>query len=103
MTSTPAKNVLACRVDATPDQLQREADRAVLYGACLLVVRPETRIKPHIDAAVRTLVPAVRAYYMGANDELAAHAVVYAHACGGQTFLEQKATLFRERQAPEPT
>ncbi|HEX6291506.1 MAG TPA: hypothetical protein VFZ66_20150 [Herpetosiphonaceae bacterium] len=86
-----------CRVDATPETLQREADRSVLYGACLLVVRPNTRIKPHIKAAVEALAPAVRAYYTGDDSELAGHAVAYADACGGRAFLEQKAAAYRER------
>ena len=89
----------ACRVDTTPEALQREADRAVLYGACLLVLRPETRIKPHLRAAVTALVPAVHAYYIGGDPALAAQAVAYASACGGSAFLEQKAAVFRERQA----
>lgn len=88
-----------CRVDSTPETLQREADRAVLYGACLLVIRPETRIKPHLLPAVTALAPAVRAYYSGQDPALAAQAVAYASACGGTAFLEQKAVLFRERQA----
>lgn len=86
-----------CRVDATPESLQREADRAVLYGACLLVVRPGTRIKPHIKAAVEALVPAVRAYYRGDESALAREALSYAEACGGRDFLEQKAAAYRER------
>jgi hypothetical protein len=86
-----------CRVDATPESLQREADRAVLYGACLLVVRPETRIKPQLKAAVEALLPAVQAYYMGGDAVLAAHALAYADACGGRLFLEQKAAVYRER------
>lgn len=92
----------ACRVNITPAALQHEADRAVLYGACLLVLRPETRIKPHISAAVTALVPAVHAYYTGSDPALAAQAIAYASACGGSTFLEQKAVVFRERQA-QPT
>ena len=99
MANIKSSPVPACRVDATPDQLQREADRAVLYGACLLVVRPATRIKPQLDAAVLALVPSVQAYYDGSDAELAAHAVAYADACGGRAFLEQKAALFRARQA----
>lgn len=86
-----------CRVDATPESLQREADRAVLYGACLLVVRPATRIKPQIKAAVDSLVPAVRAYYHGDDPALAEQALSYADACGGRDFLEQKAAAYRER------
>lgn len=98
MTEEPQSFVPACRIDATPEQLQREADRAVLYGACLLVVRPATRIKPHLRVAVDALVPAVRAYYLGDDALLAAHALNYADACGGRNFLEQKAALFAERQ-----
>ena len=86
-----------CRVDATPESLQQEAERAVLYGACLLVVRPATRIKPQIQAAVAALLPAVRAYYMGDDSALAAQALSYADACGGRAFLEQKAAAYRER------
>ncbi|MBV9788539.1 MAG: hypothetical protein JOZ51_10225 [Chloroflexi bacterium] len=86
-----------CRVDATPESLQREADRAVLYGACLLVVRPGTRIKPQIKAAVEALTPAVRAYYQGDDPALAKQALSYAEACGGRDFLEQKAAVYRER------
>jgi hypothetical protein len=102
MTNESHAFVPACRVDATPEQLQREADRAVLYGACLLVVRPETRIKPHLRVAVDALVPAVRAFYLGDNSVLAAHAANYADACGGRAFLEQKAALFTERQNAGP-
>lgn len=95
-------SVPACRIDTTPEQLQREADRAVLYGACLLVVRPDTRIKPHLKQAVDALVPAVRAYYTGTDPYLAAHATAYAEACGGRAFLEQKAAIFRERGPSQP-
>lgn len=98
MTKDTQQFVPACRVDATPEQLQREADRSVLYGACLLVVRPDTRIKPHLREAVDALVPAVQAYYLGDDPLLAAHALNYADACGGRTFLDQKAALFTKRQ-----
>ncbi len=98
MTNDSRSIVPACRVDSSPEQLQREAERAVLYGACLLVVRPDTRIKPHLRVAVDALVPAVRAYYLGDDPQLAAHAVNYADACGGRLFLDQKAALFAERQ-----
>lgn len=99
MADNTSPKLPACRVDATLEQLQHEAERAVLYGACLVMVRPDTRIKPHLAEAVQALVPSVRAYYVGADNELAAHAVAYAEACGGRAFLEQKAELFRERQA----
>lgn len=99
MANSKSRLVPACRFDTTPDQLQREADRAVLYGACLLLVRPQTRIKAQLDAAVRVLVPSVQAYYDGSDAELADHAIRYADACGGRAFLEQKAALFRVRQA----
>lgn len=90
--------VPACRVDATPEDLQRESDRSVLYGACLLIVRPDARIKPHLQEAVNALLPSVRAYFNGAQNEYAAHAVAYADACGGRAFLDQKVALYRERQ-----
>ena len=90
----------ACRVDATPEDLQRESDRSVLYGACLLVVRPDTRIKPHLKEAVTALLPSVRAYFHGNQNEYAAHAVAYADACGGRAFLDQKVAQYRERNAP---
>jgi hypothetical protein len=95
----PSADIPPCRVDMTPEALQREADRSVLYGACLLVIRPNTRIKPQIKAAVEALVPAVRAYYDGDASALAAHAVAYADACGGRAFLDQKAAAYRERLA----
>ncbi len=96
-----AQTIPPCRIDATPEALEREANRAVLYGACLLVLRPDTRIKPHLQAAVAALAPGVRAYYTGETSALAAHAVAYADACGGRAFLEQKAALVRERQAAQ--
>jgi hypothetical protein len=90
--------VPACRVGATPEQIAKESERAVLYGACLLVVRPDTRIKPELRAAVETLLPAVRAYFDRADDALARHAAAYADACGGRAFLDQKAALYAARQ-----
>ena len=96
---TQSQGVPACRVGATPEDLQRESDRSVLYGACLLVVRPSTRIKPHLQEAVNTLLPSVRAYFNGIQNEYAAHAVAYADACGGRAFLDQKVAQYRERQA----
>ena len=96
---TQPQLVPACRVDATPEDLQLESDRSVLYGACLLIVRPDTRIKPHLKEAVNALLPSVRAYFDGAQDEYAAHAVAYANACGGRAFLDQKVAQYHERQA----
>lgn len=90
--------VPACRVGVTPEQLAREADRAVLYGACLLMFRPDARVKPHLRAAVDTLLPAVRAYFAGDESSLATHAAAYADACGGRAFLDQKAAAYRERR-----
>ena len=92
-------NVPWCRVDVTPEQLRAEADRAVLYGACLLVLRPDVRIKPHLKEAVEALVPAVYAYYAAGDAGLAAHAAAYADACGGRPFLDQKAQVYRQRHA----
>src|SRR3712207_6626283 len=91
-------NVPACRIGVTPEDLQREADRSVLYGACLLVVRPDTRIKPHLQEAVAALLPGVQAYLDGEESQLAAFAAAYADACGGRAFLDQKAALYRQRR-----
>ena len=80
----------ACRVDITPEELAREADRAVLYGAVLAVQRPNVRLKPAIAAAVEALVPAVRAFLEGRDDEQTAYALAYARACGAEAFLLRK-------------
>lgn len=80
----------ACRVDITPEELAREADRAVLYGAVLAVLRPNVRLKPAIAPAAEALLPAVRAFLEGRDDEEAAHALAYARACGAEAFLLQK-------------
>ncbi len=97
--SQHADLVPACRVNATPEDIQRESDRSVLYGACLLIVRPDARIKPHLQEAVNTLLPSVRAYFNGQQNEYAAHAVAYADACGGRAFLDQKVVQYRKRHA----
>ncbi len=97
--SQHADLVPACRVNATPEDIQRESDRSVLYGACLLIVRPDARIKPHLQEAVNTLLPSVRAYFNGQQNEYAAHAVAYADACGGRAFLDQKVAQYRKRHA----
>ncbi|MCL6539813.1 MAG: hypothetical protein K6T87_04355 [Roseiflexus sp.] len=80
----------ACRVGVTAEDLAREADRAVLYGAILAVQRPGVKIKPHLADAVADLLPAVRAYLEGEENELAAYALEYAHACGAEAFLTSK-------------
>lgn len=80
----------ACRVGATPEDLAREADRAILYGAILLVQRPNVRLKPAVAAGAAALLPSVRAFLEGRDDELAAHALAYARACGAEAFLLQK-------------
>jgi hypothetical protein len=80
----------ACRVGATPEDLAREADRAVLYGALLLARRPTTRLKPAIAEAAIALLPSVHSFLEGHADELAAHALDYARACGAEAFLIQK-------------
>lgn len=82
--------VPACRIGATPEQLAREADRAVLYGAILVAQRPNTRIKPHLVDAVAALAPAVSAYLAGSDSAEATFAREYAHACGGEAFLAAK-------------
>lgn len=96
MTQQP-EFIPACRVNATPEDLERESDRSVLYGACLLMVRPNTRIKPHLKQAVETLLPSVRAYFDGEENDYARHAAAYADACGGRAFLDQKAAQYRDR------
>lgn len=80
----------ACRVGATPEDLAREADRSVLYGAILAAQRPGVRLKPAIAAAVQALLPSVQAFLEGRDDEAAAHALAYARACGAEAFLLQK-------------
>jgi hypothetical protein len=80
----------ACRIGATAEDLAREADRAVLYGAILAVQRPGVRLKPGVEPAALALVPSVRAFLEGRDDEAAAHALAYARACGGEAFLLQK-------------
>ncbi len=95
--NNPKPSVPACRVGVTIEELQREADRSVLYGACLRAVRPDTRIKPHLQEAVAALLPSVQAYFNGDESELAAHAIAYADACGGRAFLAQKAAAYRQR------
>jgi len=90
MSEQDNRAVPACRIGATPEQIAREADRAVLYGAILMAQRPATRIKPHIAEAVAALTPAVRAYLDGHDNEDAAFALAYARACGGEAFLASK-------------
>ena len=80
----------ACRVGATPEQIAREADRAVLYGAILAAQRPNTRIKPHLAQAVAALIPAIQSYLAGRNDAEATFASEYARACGREAFLAAK-------------
>jgi hypothetical protein len=87
-----------CRVGATAEDLAREADRAVLYGACLKILRPETRIKPELGEAVAALLPSVRALFDGRSDALAQFASDYAAACGATAFLHSKLHEYRRRQ-----
>ncbi|MFO7169019.1 MAG: hypothetical protein DIU80_013440 [Chloroflexota bacterium] len=79
-----------CRVGASPEELAREADRAVLYGAILAAQRPGVRLKPQIAAAAEALLPAVRAFLEGREDDEAAFALEYARACGAEAFLLSK-------------
>jgi hypothetical protein len=81
------------------EDLRREADRAVLYGACLRVLRPDVRLKPQIIEAVAALLPGVLAVCEGRTDATAQFARDYAAACGGTTFLETKAAEYRARRA----
>jgi hypothetical protein len=89
-----------CRVGASPEELRREADRAVLYGACLKLLRPETRIKPELADAVTALAPAVQALFDGQDGADARFARDYAAACGASAFLEGKLREYRRRHAP---
>jgi hypothetical protein len=88
-TQEPGKQP-ACRVGVTAEDLAREADRAVLYGAVLAAQRPNVRLKPAIAQAVSELLPAVRAFLEGRDDEEAAYALEYARTCGAEAFLLQK-------------
>jgi hypothetical protein len=80
----------ACRDGVSAADLEREADRAVLYGALLLARRPSTRLKPAIAPAAQALLPAVCSFLAGNDDADAAYALAYAQACGGETFLLEK-------------
>jgi hypothetical protein len=80
----------ACWVGVTAEDLAREADRAVLYGAILAAQRPGVKIKPHLADAVTALLPAVRAYLDGEENNLSAYALEYARACGAEAFLQSK-------------
>jgi hypothetical protein len=79
-----------CRTNVTATDRAREADRAVLYGAMLAVQRPGVRLKPAIADAAYALVPAVRAFLEGRDDDQAADALAYARACGAEAFLVEK-------------
>jgi len=89
--------VPVCRIGATPEDLAREADRAALYGAVLAAQRPGVRLKPNVAPAAEALLPAVRAFLAGHDDEQAAFALAYARACGAEAFLLQKRAAFGER------
>ncbi|MGB9753497.1 hypothetical protein [Roseiflexus castenholzii] len=80
----------ACRLGVTAEDLAREADRAVLYGAILAAQRPGVKIKPHLLDAVAALLPAVRAYLDGEENDLSSYALEYARACGAEAFLKSK-------------
>lgn len=80
----------ACRSNTTAEDLAREADRAVLYGAVLMAQRPGVRLKPQVADAAARLLPAVQAYLAGQDDADAAYALEYARACGAAAFLETK-------------
>lgn len=88
MTNQP--QLPACRDGVTAADLEREAERAVLYGALLLAQRPATRLKPAVAPAAQALLPAVRSFLHGNDDADAAYALAYAQACGGEAFLLRK-------------
>ncbi|MFV9506009.1 MAG: hypothetical protein AB4911_15765 [Oscillochloridaceae bacterium umkhey_bin13] len=79
-----------CRDGISAEDLAREAERAVLYGAVLAAQRPTVRLKPAIAERALALVPAVRAFLDGSDEALAAQALAYARACGAEAFLEAK-------------
>ncbi|GIV96445.1 MAG: hypothetical protein KatS3mg057_1102 [Herpetosiphonaceae bacterium] len=87
----------ACRIGITEEDLAREADRAVLYGALLAAQRPSVRIKPAIAEAVQRLLPAVQSFLAGREDEEAAYALSYARACGAESFLIARRAAARHR------
>ena len=82
-----------CRTNSSAAERAREADRAVLYGAVLAAQRPGVRLKPAIASAANALVPAVRAFLEGRDDDEAADALAYARACGAEAFLMSKRTV----------
>lgn len=90
-----------CREGATPEELAREADRAVLYGACLKALRPDARIKPRLVEAVAALLPGVQALLAGEENSSARFVREYAAACGGASFLAGKIAEYRARQRAE--
>ncbi|MCU0491344.1 MAG: hypothetical protein MUD01_07145 [Chloroflexaceae bacterium] len=90
MSDDTLANQPPCRVGATAEDLAREADRAVLYGAILAAQRPGVRLKPNIAAAATALLPAVQSFLAGNDDEQAAYARSYAQACGAEAFLLSK-------------
>ncbi len=79
-----------CRSNVTAEDLAREADRAVLYGAILKARRPQIRLKPAIAEAAGALAPAVAAFLAGQDNDEAAQALAYARACGAEEFLRAK-------------
>ena len=79
-----------CHANLTTAERLRQADRSVMYGAVLAVQRPGIRLKPAIAEAAQALVPAVRAFLEGRDDQEAAEALAYARACGSEAFLLQK-------------
>lgn len=98
----PIPSVLPpCREGATPEDLAREADRAVLYGACLKALRPDARIKLRLVEAVAALVPGVEALLAGEENSSAQFVREYAAACGGAAFLAGKIAECRARQRAE--
>lgn len=90
-----------CREGATTEDLRREADRSVLYGACLKLLRPATRIKPQIAEAVDALLGPVQAYFDGTDDASARFARDYAVACGASSFLDGKRAEYQARRQDE--
>lgn len=93
------QTVPVCRQGATAEDIQRLADRSVLYGACLKALRPDTRLKPQIREAALALLPGVHALYEGQDDDAARFAHDYAMASGGIAFLERKIQEYQARKS----
>ncbi len=85
-----ADSLPPCRTNVSAEDLAREADRSVLYGAILAAQRPGVRLKSDVADAARALAPYVRAFLDGREDADASYALEYACSCGAEAFLLAK-------------